>query len=109
MLLANLSASAAVSSLLTTLTIPVAPGANPEDGQLATLARCGSCIAPSPRLNTESQDVLALPLLIEAFVDGARPRTAGSGRKGNLHFLASVFANISAVRPFARVTAAHDS
>jgi hypothetical protein len=79
------------------LTVPIAPGANPQDGSLAILARCGSCAAPAPRINTPSRDVLALPLLVDAFVDGARHREAGTGRKGTLHFLASVFANLSAV------------
>jgi hypothetical protein len=98
MILANLSgATGPLAPILASLTIPVAPGANSEDGLLATLARCGSCVAPSPRLNVKARDVLAIPILVDAFVDGARPREVGSGRKGSLHFLSSVFANISAV------------
>jgi hypothetical protein len=98
MLLANLSGATgpAVATLIT-LTVPIAPGANPEDGGLAILARSGSCAAPAPRVNTQPRDLLALPLLVDAFVDGARSREAGAGRKGNLHFLSSVFANLSSV------------
>jgi hypothetical protein len=112
MILANLSgATGPTVSTLVALTIPVASGANPEDGVLAILARCGSCPAPAPRVNTSSRDTLALPLLVDAFVDGARLRETGTGRKGNLHFLASVFANLSAVRrtasPYSTVLRAH--
>lgn len=98
MLLANLSGSmGSAGPALITLTVPIAPGANLEDGTLAVLARCGSCAAPAPRVSTPSRDVLALPLLVDAFVDGARPREAGVGRKGSLHFLSSMFANLSTV------------
>lgn len=52
----------------------------------------------------DPQEVLALPLLVEAFVQGASlddEQDPGKRlRKGNLHFLASVFANISVVSVF---------
>ncbi|EJU00654.1 hypothetical protein DACRYDRAFT_108723 [Dacryopinax primogenitus] len=44
--------------------------------------------------------VAALPLLLDAFIDGAHVQVAGETqekRKGDLHFLSSVFANISAI------------
>jgi hypothetical protein len=43
--------------------------------------------------------MLAIPLLVDAFVQAARIRADGGPerpRKGDLHFLASVFANLSA-------------
>lgn len=45
-------------------------------------------------------EVLALPLLVQTFVQGAQVSTSAEERtrKSDLHFLSSVFANISVVR-----------
>lgn len=58
-----------------------------------TQSRCGSCPAPVPYPEGETRDELALPLLLDAYVQGAGedPQV----RKGSLHFLSSVFANIA--------------
>lgn len=48
----------------------------------------------------DPQQVHALPLLVDAFVQGASLDSSPNSerlRKGDLHFLSSVFANISAV------------
>lgn len=64
-------------------------------------SRSGTCPAPVPYPSGDPREVLALPLLIDAFVQGA----AGDDeqdlnkrpRKASLHFLSSVFANITIV------------
>jgi hypothetical protein len=51
----------------------------------------------------DPQQVHALPLLLEAFVQGASLDSNPNSeriRKGELHFLSSVFANISAVSDY---------
>ncbi|KIK07853.1 hypothetical protein K443DRAFT_152820 [Laccaria amethystina LaAM-08-1] len=97
MLLSNLTASSGACSVLLTLKIPVIPLAN--NILYPTESRCGSCPAPVPYPQGKPQQVMALPLLVDAFVDGA---TVGDSedlskrkRKGELHFLASVFGNMS--------------
>lgn len=66
-----------------------------------TESRCGTCPAPVPYPSGEARNVLALPLLLDAFVQGAQVEPSGDlskrVRKGELHFLASVFANLSVV------------
>jgi len=51
---------------------------------------------PSPYPSASSRTVSALPLLVDAF---ATAEAEGRKRKGQLHFLASVFANLSTVGP----------
>jgi hypothetical protein len=106
MLLSNITASPKVCADLLSLKIPVVPmndtttvGAPFYPVQ----SRCGSCGAPVPYPSEPPQDVLALPLLIDAFVAAAATKATDSdpsdpSRKSDLHFLASVFANISTVR-----------
>lgn len=64
-------------------------------------SQCGTCPAPVPYPTGEPRSVAALPLLLDAFVQGAaaeeNPDQERRVRKGTLHFLSSVFANISAV------------
>ena len=49
----------------------------------------------------ESREVQALPLLVDAFVQGSQVVESGDlskrSRKAELHFLASVFANMTVV------------
>ncbi|KAI6001225.1 hypothetical protein EDD15DRAFT_2385862 [Pisolithus albus] len=63
------------------------------------LSRSGTCPAPVPYPSGEQHEILALPLLIDAFVQGATLDQSGDksnrARKGDLHFLSSAFANIS--------------
>ncbi|OJA21188.1 hypothetical protein AZE42_01362 [Rhizopogon vesiculosus] len=99
MLLSNLSATSSPCAALLTLKIPIIPTPSAPSLFLPTESRSGTCSAPVPYPSGEPQDILALPLLIDAFVQGAsidpsQDRTARK-RKGELHFLASVFANIS--------------
>ena len=99
MLLSNLTASSPACSALLTMKIAVIP----HQGSLYPVnSRSGSCAAPVPYPAGEEKEVPALPLLVEAFVQGA---TMGEitdlskrPRKAELHFLASVFANMSVVR-----------
>ena len=64
-------------------------------------SRSGSCPAPVPYPSEQPRDTLSLPLLIDAFVQGASIDksldASKRARKGDLHFLSSVFANISTV------------
>ncbi|KAJ8591022.1 DUF383-domain-containing protein [Rhizopogon salebrosus TDB-379] len=99
MLLSNLSASSSPCAALLTLKVPIIPTPSSPSPFLPTQSRSGTCSAPVPYPSGESRDILALPLLIDAFVEGASidPSQDRSSRKrkGELHFLASVFANIS--------------
>ena len=61
-------------------------------------SRSGTSPLPPPG---DSQEVFAMPLLVDAFVQGAlideNQKLSERKRKGELHFLASVFANITTV------------
>jgi hypothetical protein len=97
MLLSNLTASAAACSTMLALKVPIISSATPY---YPTQSRCGTCLAPTPYPSGEPRDVLALPLMIDAFVQGARMDSGNEQtpqRKGQLHFLASVFANLTVV------------
>lgn len=101
MLLSNLTAATPACSTLLTLKVKVIPDSRLSNGVYPIESRCGSCPAPVPYPSAESRDVPALPLLINAFVEGAQVVESGDlskrTRKANLHFLASVFANMTAV------------
>jgi hypothetical protein len=90
MLLSNLCSSPSGVSLLLNLHVPVIPFGS---GYYATASRCATVVVPDPFPSGESFQAVAMPLLIDAFVDGA---SVSKSRKGSLHFLASVFANVSA-------------
>ena len=70
-------------------------------GLYPTQSRAGSCAPPVPYPTGSEINVPALPLLIDAFVQGASvdPSTPldKRPRKSELHFLASVFANLTTV------------
>jgi hypothetical protein len=119
MLLSNLTSSASACALLISMKIPVILSPQTQNGFYPTQARCGSSPAPVPYPEGESVEVKALPLLLDAFVQGAvgssgRVKENEEGesdkdggdelekkvRKGDLHFLASVFANVSTVNLF---------
>ncbi|KIK52292.1 hypothetical protein GYMLUDRAFT_49994 [Collybiopsis luxurians FD-317 M1] len=99
MLLSNLSASATPCSILASLKINIIPSPNLPNGFFATQSRSGTCPEPVPYPKDPEIDVLALPLLLDAFVQGANVQDIKDfdkkPRKGSLHFLASVFANLA--------------
>jgi len=101
MLLSNLTASSAACSVLLSLNIPVVSDHTSAVQLYPTESRCGTCAAPVPYPSGESRNVPALPLLVDAFVQGAQidpsADLAMRKRKGELHFLSSVFANLSVV------------
>jgi hypothetical protein len=101
MLLSNLTAATPACSTLLTLKVKVIPDSRLSNGVYPIESRCGSCPEPVPYPSAESRDVPALPLLINAFVEGAQVVESGDlskrTRKASLHFLASVFANMTAV------------
>lgn len=100
MILSNISSSSVTCAAITSVTIQVVPEPKLASQCFPVQSRCGSCPAPVPNPSNETLDVPALPLLIDAFVQGAQIEEDLSKRvrKGKLHFLASVFANLSAVR-----------
>jgi len=101
MLLSNLTASPRSSTALLDLRIAVLPTPSSAGSFYPTQSRAGSCAAPVPYPDGKEITVPALPLLVDAFVQGTsidpnipldeRPR------KSELHFLASVFANLTTV------------
>ncbi|KAF7430494.1 hypothetical protein PC9H_006202 [Pleurotus ostreatus] len=92
MLLSNLTASSGPCSTLLSLSVPMI-------GPYPTNSRSGTSPAPLPYPQGEPQERLALPLLVDAFVQASATDPSGDlskrPRKGDLHFLASVFANIT--------------
>ncbi|KIK91846.1 hypothetical protein PAXRUDRAFT_26903 [Paxillus rubicundulus Ve08.2h10] len=101
MLLSNLTSSSSPCAALLSLEIPVIPmvSRTSQVSYYPTQSRSGTCSAPVPYPSTEPQQVPALPLLLEAFIQAASVDSSGDKskrlRKGDLHFLSSVFANIS--------------
>ena len=98
MLLSNLSVSASVTSALISMKTSIIPDRKDPDAFYPVQSRSGTSPLPPPG---DPQDVLALPLLVDAFVQGAlvdeNQKLDERKRKGELHFLASVFANITTV------------
>ncbi|KAF5381406.1 hypothetical protein D9757_009079 [Collybiopsis confluens] len=99
MLLSNLSASATACSVLISLKIKIITSSNVPNGFLTTQARSGSSPDPVPYPPGNEIEVLALPLLLDAFVQGANVEEVKDlkkrPRKASLHFLAGVFANLA--------------
>lgn len=102
MLLSNLTAHSAACTALLKLTVPVVAHPSAAPPFYPPQSRSGTSPPPAPYPSAEPRDVPALPLLVHAFVQGATVDTsqdvASRTRKGELHFLSSVFANISVVR-----------
>ena len=98
MLLSNLSVSASVTSALVSMEISIIPDRKDPELFYPVQSRSGTSPLPPPG---DSQDALAMPLLVDAFVQGAvvdeNQKLDERKRKGELHFLASVFANITMV------------
>ena len=102
MLLSNLTASSSACSTLLSIKVSVIPDSRLSNSLYTTDSRCGSCPAPVPYPTGESREVRALPLLVDGFVQGSQVVESGDiskrSRKAELHFLASVFANLTVVR-----------
>ena len=98
MLLSNLSVSASVTSALVSMKISIIPNRKDPDAFYPVQSRSGTSPLPPPG---DPQEVLAMPLLVDAFVQSAlvdeNQKLDERKRKGELHFLASVFANITMV------------
>ncbi|KAH9857266.1 DUF383-domain-containing protein [Lenzites betulinus] len=101
MLLSNLSATPSVCTALLSMSIPLLPDPNSPTKWFPVYSRCGTCPAPVPYPSEEPREVLALPLLIDAFVKAVpgdvNPEISKRKREGELHFLSSVFANITTI------------
>ena len=99
MLLSNLTASATPSSVLLSMKVAVIPDSRLSNKFYPIDSRCGSSPVPVPYPSGESKEIDALPLLIDAFVEGAQltQDLSKRTRKAELHFLANVFANMTMV------------
>ncbi|KAJ7780177.1 hypothetical protein DFH07DRAFT_465940 [Mycena maculata] len=99
MLLSNLTASSAACATVLSLNIDIILEPTFLNAFYPSQSRCATCVAPVPYPAGEPRAVPALPLLVDAFVQGAEIEESGDAstriRKGNLHFLASVFANLT--------------
>ncbi|KAJ7493163.1 hypothetical protein B0H11DRAFT_2156243 [Mycena galericulata] len=99
MLLSNLTASSVACANVLTLNIDVIIEPTFPNGFYPPQSRCATAVAPAPYPVGEPRAVPALPLLVDAFVQGAETNENGDAsariRKGNVHFLASVFANLT--------------
>lgn len=113
MVLSNLTSSPLIISSLATLVIPfvpIVPNPTASPPQLATYylpsSRCASATPPA-NMPTGQEEVTveyvpALGLLVEAFTQGAYVNSQEPGknelaRKGDCHFLATVFSNLATV------------
>lgn len=100
MLLSNATAHAPTCAAILSLKVPVVVQSTSPPIYYPPQSRCATS-PPPDKPSGETRDVSALPLLIHAFVQAAAKNNEAPNqptRKGNLHFLANVFANISAVR-----------
>ncbi|EJF64058.1 hypothetical protein DICSQDRAFT_159976 [Dichomitus squalens LYAD-421 SS1] len=99
MLLSNVTAHGGACNVLLSLKVSVLPDPKSPIKVFPVDSRSMTCPAPVPYPSSEPKEVLALPLLVDAFVKAASVTEEREKRlfKGDLHFLASVFANISTV------------
>jgi hypothetical protein len=101
MMLSNITSAASTATTLLSLKVSILPDAKSSVGFFPTQSRSGTCAAPVPYPPGEPEEVFALPLLIDAFVQGATVEEEQDPdkrlRKASLHFLSSVFANIGVV------------
>lgn len=106
MLLSNLTASSTACAILLSMNISIIIDSSFPNSYYPTQSRCGTCPAPDPYPSGEAREALALPLLVDACIQGAQVDESGDRskrlRKGDLHFLASVFANLTTVSSFDR-------
>lgn len=96
MLLSNITMNPAAAVALVSLEINILPlGSGTKFYPVQS--RCATAPPPTPYPTGSTQKHRALSLLVDAFASSATISTENSERKGQLHFLASVFANISGV------------
>lgn len=111
MILANTTGFKPSALALTKLTIPLlALPSTSATPYYAPLARCGSVLTVNPYPSGSPVSVSAMSILVDAFIRSAvvSEKEDGEGnkvviradpsRKADLHFLASVFTNVSGVR-----------
>ncbi|KAI0698372.1 DUF383-domain-containing protein [Cytidiella melzeri] len=103
MILSNITSTPSTAATLLSMKVSILPDPNSSTSYYPVNSRSGTCSAPVPYPSGDAQEVLALPLLLEAFVQGAAVDGQGDPskrpRKASLHFLSSVFANISIAPP----------
>jgi hypothetical protein len=101
MLLSNLTTSPGSCTALLACHIPILQTPSSAGPFYPTESRAGSCAPPVPYPTGTEVNMRALPLLVDAFVQGANIDPSvpldKRPRKSELHFLASVFANLSTV------------
>lgn len=99
MILSNITSTPSTAAAVLTLQVPILPDPNSSTGYYPVDSRSGTCSVPVPYPSMEPKEVLALPLLVDAFMEGAatgdEEDPSKKRRKANLHFLSSVFANIT--------------
>lgn len=99
MLLSNITSLQSVCSTLLSLKVTIIVDPLLSYRYYPTQSRSGT--SPSPSLSTsDSKEMLALPFLLDAFaasakVEGSELTKDAGARKGSLHFLSGVFANLS--------------
>lgn len=110
MLLANATSFRPAALALSKLTIPLLPLPSAATPYYPPLSRCGSAVPQNPYPEGSPVSVNALSVLVDAFVRAAVVSTTETEngtavirgdpkRKADLHFLASVFVNVSGVGP----------
>lgn len=99
-LLSNLTATATPCSIILSMKVKVIGDSRLSNAFYPINSQCGSCPAPVPYPSGEIMGMAALPLLIDAFVEGAQltEDLSKRTRKAELHFLSHVFANMTTVR-----------
>ncbi|KAF7798572.1 hypothetical protein EIP86_009794 [Pleurotus ostreatoroseus] len=103
MILSNITTAAATCSTLLSMKVEILPDPKSPTKYFPTQSRSGTCGAPVPYPSGDPKEVFALPLLVDAFVQGASVDDENDPdkrpRKASLHFLSSVFANLSITPP----------
>ncbi|KIJ55210.1 hypothetical protein M422DRAFT_23824 [Sphaerobolus stellatus SS14] len=105
MLLSNLSTQQSVCQQLLTMKIHVIKDSSISYRYYPTQSRSATSTPPPLESQIEAIEVDALPLLVDVFASSAKvttgattdDRTLPFTRKGELHFLSSIFANMSVV------------
>lgn len=96
MILSNLTAFPGPAETLLDLKVPVIRDPALTPPFYPPFSRSATSIPPDTLASLETVEVKALPLLVAAFADFAVVEGSERRRKSDLHFLASVFANLSA-------------
>ncbi|CAL1715188.1 unnamed protein product [Somion occarium] len=99
MLLSNITSSPAACSAILSFNVSILPDPKSPTSYYPVDSRAGTCPAPVPYPSEEPKSIPALPLLLDAFLQAARVEDTEDKskhkRKAELHFLSSVFANVS--------------